>query len=52
VVDVTSVRFLLVALAGWLNHRQEEVIAYLVEENRTLLAHLGGRRLLLTTSAP
>jgi putative transposase len=48
VVDVTSVRFLLVALAGWLNHQQEEVIAYLVEENRTLLAQMGGRRLRLT----
>jgi len=48
VVDVTPVRFLLVALAGWLNSRQEEAVAYLVEENRTLRAQLGGRRLSLT----
>ena len=47
-VDVTSVRFLLAALAGWLNHRQAEAMAYVIEENRTLRAQLGGRRLRLT----
>lgn len=34
VVDVTSVRFLLAALAGWLNRQQNEVITYLIAENR------------------
>jgi putative transposase len=36
------------ALTSWLNHEREEVVAYLVEENRTLRAQLRGRRLLLT----
>jgi len=43
VVDVTPVRFLLVAVAGWLSSRQEEAVAKLVEEKRTLQAQLGGR---------
>jgi putative transposase len=48
VVDLTAVRFLVAALTGWLHHEQKEVVAYLVEENRTLRAQLRGRRLLLT----
>jgi hypothetical protein len=48
VVDLTSVRILLAALAGWLNHRQQEALAYLIEENRILRGHLRGRRLRLT----
>src|SRR3954470_10771591 len=35
-------------LTGWLNHREREVLAYLVEENRLLRRQLGGRRLRLT----
>ena len=41
-------QILLVALAGWVNRRQLEVIAYLREENRVLKEHLGGRRLHFT----
>jgi hypothetical protein len=37
-----------VALTGWLSGRQQDVIAYLVEENRSLRAQLRGRRLRLT----
>jgi hypothetical protein len=48
VVDLTVARFLVAAVSGWLHHEQEGVVAYLVEENRTLRAHLRGRRLLLT----
>jgi putative transposase len=48
VVDLTVVRFLVAAVTGWLHHEQEAVVAYLVEENRTLRAQLRGRRLLLT----
>jgi hypothetical protein len=48
VVDLASVRILLAALTGWLNHRQQEAIAYLVEENRILRDQLRGRRLRLT----
>ena len=40
------VQFLLVALAGWVNRQQLEVIEYLREENRVLKTHLGERRLL------
>ena len=34
--------------AGWLQHHQQQVIAYLQEENRILKAQRGGRRLCLT----
>jgi putative transposase len=35
-------------VAGWINRHQQQVVAYLVEENRVLIAQLGGRRLRLT----
>src|SRR5437899_10907100 len=35
-------------VAGWLQRHQQQVITYLIEENRVLKAHLGGRRLRLT----
>ena len=38
-------RFLLVALAGWINQQQCDVIDYLREENRVLREQLGGRRM-------
>ena len=41
-------RFLLVAVAGWMNQQQQYAIEYLREENRILRAQLGGRRLRLT----
>ena len=31
------------AVAGWRADREEEAVAYLVEENRILRAHLRGR---------
>ena len=40
--------FLLVALAGWLNRHQQDVIDYLLAENRVLKAQLNGHRLQLT----
>src|SRR5438128_3378923 len=40
--------FLVIAVAGWLNQRQQHVIEYLVEENRVLREQLGGRRLRFT----
>lgn len=40
-------RFLLVAVSGWMNQRQLQVIDYIREENRVLRAQLGGRRLRL-----
>jgi hypothetical protein len=39
---------LLVALSGWVNRHQLEVITYLREENRVLNEQLGGRRLHFT----
>jgi putative transposase len=41
-------RFLLFAIAGWMNQQQQHAIEYLREENRVLRAQLGGRRLRFT----
>ena len=38
---------MLIAVAGWMNQRQLQVIDYLREENRVLREQLGGRRLRL-----
>jgi len=38
-------RFLLIAVAGWMNQEQLRMIEYLREENRVLREQLGGRRL-------
>ena len=37
-------RFLLIAVAGWMNQHQLQIIDYLREENRVLREQLGGRR--------
>src|SRR6266581_5713516 len=39
--------FVLIAVSGWMNQRQLQVIDYLREENRVLREQLGGRRLRL-----
>src|SRR5467141_3254189 len=41
-------QFLLVALAGWINQQQRDVIDYLQEENRVLREQIGARRLRFT----
>jgi transposase InsO family protein len=41
---------LIAMVAGWVQCHQQQVIAYLSEENRVLKAQLGGRRLHLTDS--
>lgn len=41
-------QFLLVALVGWINQQQRDVIDYLQEENRVLREQLGHRRLRFT----
>jgi hypothetical protein len=38
-------QFVLVAIAGWMNQRQQQTIEYLREENRVLREQLGNRRL-------
>src|SRR5882672_8300051 len=44
--------FLVVSVAGWLNRRQQQVIEYLVEENRVLREQVGRRRLRFTDNQP
>jgi hypothetical protein len=39
--------FLVTAIAGWMCRHQQEVIAYLVEENRVLREQMGNGRLKL-----
>jgi len=41
-------QFILVALAGWLNRQQQDVVAYLAEENRVLREQLKGKRIRFT----
>jgi transposase InsO family protein len=41
-------RFVLIALAGWMNQQQRDVIDYLQEENRVLREQLGPRRVRFT----
>ena len=38
---------LLLLVTGWLERRERDTIAYLIEENRLLRRQLGGRRLRL-----
>src|SRR5216683_2322252 len=40
-------RFVLIALSGWMNQHQLQIIDYLREENRVLREQLGGRRVRL-----
>jgi len=40
-------QFIAVAVAGWMNRQQQEVIEYLREENRVLREKLGHRRIIL-----
>jgi hypothetical protein len=42
-VDVAAVRLFVLAVAGWWADQRQEAVAYLVEENRILRAHLRGR---------
>ena len=43
-----SWQFVVVALAGWLNRQQQDVVAYLREENRVLREQLKGKRIRFT----
>jgi putative transposase len=40
------VQFVLIAIAGWMNERQQQTIEYRREENRVLREQLGNRRML------
>jgi hypothetical protein len=48
VIDVSVFQLLLLAIIGWLDRREREALAYLVEENRLLRRLISGRRLRLT----
>ena len=43
-----ALQFLVLTMAGWLNHQQEDLIDYLREENRVLREQLGSRPVRLT----
>jgi hypothetical protein len=49
VLDVAVLQMVFGVLTGWLERREREAIAYLIEENRFLRRQLGGRRLRLTS---
>ena len=40
-----ALQFLVLTFAGWVNRHQDDLIAYLREENRVLREHLGPRPL-------
>jgi len=40
-------RFMLISVAGWMNHQQQDAIDYLREENRVLRELIGERRMRL-----
>jgi len=48
VIDLAALQIVLGALSGWLDRRERETLAYLIEENRLLRRQLSGRRLRLT----
>jgi integrase-like protein/helix-turn-helix protein len=48
VIDPAALQIVLNVLTGWLDRREREAVAYLIEENRLLRRQLGGRRLHLT----
>jgi putative transposase len=48
VIDLSALQLLLMALTGWLDRREREAIAYLIEENRLLRRQVGSRRIRFT----
>ncbi len=46
--EIYPLQVLLLTFSGWVNRHQQEVIEYLVEENRVLKEQMKGRRLRLT----
>jgi putative transposase len=48
VIDVSVLRLLLLTITGWLDRREREALAYLIDENRLFRRQIGRRRLRLT----
>ena len=46
-IDVSAFQMLLLTVTSWLDQREREVLAYLIEENRVLRRQVSGRRLRL-----
>jgi len=38
-------QFVVMAIAGWMNQHQQQVVEYLLEENRALRQQMGSRRM-------
>jgi len=49
-MNTLPLQFLVMTLAGWVSRSQQEVIDYLLEENRILREHHGNKRLRFTDS--
>ena len=47
-IDPAALQMVLCVLTGWLDRREREAVAYLIEENQLLRRQLGTRRLRLT----
>ena len=47
-IDVSAFQMLLLTVTSWLDQREREVLAYLIEENRILRRQVDRRRLRLT----
>ena len=47
-IDVSSLRILLLTVISWLDGREREMLGFLIEENRVLRRQVSGRRLRLT----
>jgi hypothetical protein len=48
VIDVSALQMVLAVLTGWLDRKERQALAYLMEENRVLRRQLGQRRLQFT----
>jgi putative transposase len=46
--DTLPLRILFLSVSGWVNRQQQEVVEYLIEENRVLREQIGERRLRIT----
>ena len=47
-MQMPILQFLILIVSGWLARRQQDVVGYLLEENRVLREQLAGKRLRLT----
>ena len=48
VIDSAALQLVLVGLTGWLNRRERQIVAYLIEESRPVRGQLEGGRLCRT----